>query len=148
MKSAAGLLLAAGVLALFGCGGGDSSGSSLTKAEFIKQANQTCRQEAKVRVQAKAAKERELDLEPGEIANPAQHKKIVDAALTPYEKVTDQLVELVPSDQADTVEPFIEAREELAEIVRYGTNEAAITLPAIKKADDLAREFGLDDCSI
>jgi hypothetical protein len=145
VKSIAGLLLAAGILVLFGCGGGGGD-SSLTKAEFTKQVNQACRQEAEARGQAKAGKEKELKIGHSELATPSEHKQIVEATLVPYEKMTAQMEELVPSDQAENLEPVIEAREEVAEIVREQSSANA-TLPVIKKANDLAREFGLDECS-
>jgi hypothetical protein len=147
VKAATALVLAAGLLVLFGCGGGDSAHSSLTKAEFIKKVNQACRQEDEVRTQAKAEKQKELGLEPGEIANPGQHEQIVEATVVPYEKMTDQLEELIPSDQVKSLEPLIEAREGVAKIVRE-SNSADTILPYIKKANERAVQYGLKECFI
>ncbi len=145
-KSIAGVLLAVGSLMLFGCGGGES-GSSLSKAEFIKKVNQACSVENEERVHAKAEKLKELKLEPGEIASASQHQEIVEVTLAPYEKMTERLKELVPSDQEETLEPLIAARENVAKAVREDEVVATDSLVAIKKANDLAKEFGLKGCS-
>ncbi len=146
MKSMTGLLLAAGMLVLFGCGG-DSSDSSLNRAEFTKKVNQLCKEEDKERTQAKAATQKELGLEPGEIANSAQHQQIVEATAGPYEEVTEQIQELSPADLEDKTEPLIEAREQVAEVVR-STRPTSASLVAIKKANGLAAQNGLDECSL
>jgi len=146
-KSIAWLVLAAAMLGVFGCGGSDS-GSSLTKAEFIKQGNQICRQGNEQRVQAKAQKQKDLGLQPGEIATPAQHKQIVEATLGPYEEATERLQDLVPSDQAEKVEPLIEAREKVGETVLASSATSTANLGAIKKANELALQYGLEECSV
>jgi hypothetical protein len=146
-KSAALLLLAVIALTLFGCGG-SSAGDSLTKADFIKKGNQACRRGNEERVQAKEQTQKELGLHPGEIANGAQHEQIAEAALAPYEKSTEQLQELVPSEQADKLEPLIKAREEVSEVERQISNSSNAGFGAIIKANKLASEFGLDECSI
>jgi delta 1-pyrroline-5-carboxylate dehydrogenase len=146
-KAAAALLLVIGAVALFGCGSDSSSGSSLTKAEFIKQVNLACQQEAETRIKAKNEKQEELGINFGEVATPAQHKQIVEVTVLPYEKMTDQLKNLIPSDQTDALAPLVEAREELAKIVRE-TNSLEKTLPAIKKANELAVQYGLKECFI
>lgn len=147
VKSMAGLLLAAGVLALLGCGG-DSGGSSLTKAEFTKKANELCKRGNEEREEAKARKANELKLKPGEIATPSEQKQVVLAAVVGYEKSTEMLKELIPSDQAERMEPVIKAREEVAEVVRTSTGLVKATFPAIKKANDLALQYGLNECSV
>jgi hypothetical protein len=147
VKSIAGVLLAVGMLALFGCGGSSSGDSSLTKAEFIKEMNQQCKQEVEVRSKAEKDKQKELGLEPGEFANASQQKKIVEASVPPYEKVTEQIEELAPSDQADEIEPLIKAREEVVEVV-LDARPSDQSLAALKKANDLAIKNDLDSCSI
>jgi predicted dinucleotide-binding enzyme len=144
----AGMLLATALLGVSGCGGGGDSGSSLTRAEFIKQGNQICRQKNEERVQAKAQKQKELGLQPGEIATPAQHKQIVEATVAPFEEATEELRELVPSDQADKVEPLLAAREELVDVVGKTSATADANFIAIKKANEFAVQFGLDECSV
>jgi hypothetical protein len=147
-KAATALLLTVGAVALFGCGSdSSSSGSSLTKAEFIKQVNRACREEGENRVKAKNEKQEELGINFGEVATPAQHEQIVEVTVAPYEKMTDQLKELIPSDQTDALAPLVEAREELAKIVRE-SNSLEKTLPAIKKANELAVQYGLKDCFV
>jgi hypothetical protein len=145
-KFTVGTLLVVVALGVFGCGG--DSGSSLTKSEFIKRGNEICGQTNEERVQAKAQEQKDLGLEPGEIATPAQHKKIVEATLGPYDRGTEELQDLIPSDQAEQLEPLIEAREEVAETVRSGTGSATVSFAAIKKSNELALQYGLKECTV
>ncbi|MFL5340390.1 MAG: hypothetical protein ACJ8F7_09585 [Gemmataceae bacterium] len=132
---------------LFGCGAGDSS-SSLTKAEFIKKANQLCKQTDEESAFAKDKEQKELGLEPGEAANAAQHKQIVEASVVPYEKATDELKELVPSNQVEKLEPMIEAREAVAEVVRSTSGSSPANFAAMRTANVNALQLGLDECAI
>jgi hypothetical protein len=145
--SAAGLLIMALAFGILGCGS-SSSGSSLTKAEFIKRANAMCREATEERVEAKDEKARELGLKPGEIASPAQHKALAEAALGPYERSTEELQELAPSDQAAKLEPLFAAMEEVAETVRTSPGEINASFPVIQKADELLLRYGLDECKL
>lgn len=147
-KAAAVLLLAVGAAVLFGCGSsGSSGGSSLTKAEFIKEVNRACRQEGETRIKIKNEKQEELGIPFGQVATPAQHKKIVAVTVQPYEKMTERLKKLIPSDQADALAPLVEAREEVAQIVQESSSLEE-TLPRIKKANELAVQYGLKECFI
>lgn len=145
MKSMAALLVAAVALGLFGCGG--SSGSSLTKAEFTKQANQACKRANEERLEVLEGKTKALKIEPGDVPTPSQEKQIVFAAIAAYEGATEKLKELVPSDQEEAILPLIEVREELAKKVRQNATSSPTELP-YKKANLLASRYGLDECTV
>jgi len=146
VKSVATLLLGTVVLGLFGCGGGDS-GSSLSKAEFIKQGNRVCEQANEERAEALEGKAKELKIESGEVATPAQQKQVVLAALATYEGATEKLKELVPSEQEGAVQPLIQTREELAKIVHASATSTPKPGP-YKRANLLAIRYGLDECTV
>jgi hypothetical protein len=148
VKSIAGLLLAAALFGLLGCGGGGGSGGELTKAEFIKKANAVCHRGSEDRVAAMEKKNKELKLEPGDLPTPDQQQQVAAVGLVEYEKSTEELEGLIPSDQAANLESLIKAREEVAEVVRSSANASEKNLLAIKKANELAKSFGLDECSV
>lgn len=141
MKSAAGLLLVAAALAMFGCG--SSSSSELTKSEFLQQANEACRKGEKERLEAMEAKARKFNIGVGQLAPPAQQEQIVLAAMDSYEKTTEELKELAPSDEAEKLDPIIEAREETAEMVREDPRTAAHSATQFKTAEELTQAYGL-----
>jgi hypothetical protein len=141
------LLLGTVVVGLLGCGGSDG-GSSLTKAEFIKKANVVCLNGNEERYEAKAQKAEELHLQPGETGTAADHRELAAAALAPYAQTTERLQELVPSSQAEKLEPLIKAREEVAETVMANIGNVKVIFPAIQKANVLATRYGLDECTV
>jgi hypothetical protein len=148
VKSMAGLLIAAGMLMLVGCGGGDSStASSLTQAEFIKTMNQMCKAEKKERLRSEEETRQKVGVGPGDLASPSQQAKIVAASLPYYEKVTQKMEELAPSDQADKIKPLLKWREKVADQVRGGSASQK-ALGMIYQANITAIHFGLKECSI
>lgn len=147
VKLMAGLLIAAVMLMLVGCGGGDSTASSLTEAEFTKMVNQMCKKEKVERKQAEDATLRKLGVGPGELATPSQQAKLVEASVPPYEEVTQQIQELAPADQEKAIEALIHWREKVAERVRSG-GSSEVALGTIYQANKLANEQGLKECSI
>lgn len=147
MKLGVCAFLVAGALVLFGCGGGSDSTSSLSKAEFTKTVNRMCEREDEERKAAKLEKQKEMGLEPGELANASQHDQIVAVTLSFYESMTAQIAELAPDDQAEQVAAIVDAREELAKVVKKDGPPAA-SFAAIKKANERATAYGLDGCTI
>lgn len=141
------LLLVAAAVGIAGCGGGDSE-TTLSKAEFIKQANQACRQGETERLEAVEGTAKKLKVEPGELPTPGEEKKIMLAALAGYEKSTQKLKELVPSDQAEQLAPLIEAREGVAKQVHENADSITPSEVEFKKANLLAGEYGLEDCQV
>jgi len=147
VKSMAGLLIAAGMLMLVGCGGGDSTASSLSQAAFTKKVNQMCKKEKVERKQTEEATLKKLGIEPGDFTTPAQQVKIVAASVPLYEEITKQIQELAPSDQEKEIESLVNGREKVAESVRSGGSSDA-SLGTIYLANKLANEHGLKECSI
>ena len=115
------LILALGGILVFvavglaGCGGSDdedATASSITKAEFIKQADEVCR-EGEKRVQKDFdayVKENEDLKEPTD----ADYAALVAAVLAPNaERETEQLRELgAPDGDEEQIEAMLEAREQ------------------------------------
>lgn len=147
MRSMAGLLIAAGVLMLVGCGGGDSTTtSSLSRAAFTKKVNQMCKKEKVEREQVEKATLKKLGIKPGDIATPSQQAELSKAAVVPYEMITEQIKEFAPSDQ-EAIDSLVQSREEVAETVRSGAS-AKVALGKIYLANKSANDYGLKECSI
>jgi predicted lipid-binding transport protein (Tim44 family) len=148
-----------GVLAVAlvaGCGGGDSSSgdstesaSSLTKAEFIKQADKICA-ESNESINAEAeefAKENEIDTEK---ATTAEQEEVVSDVVAPaIREQAEEIDELgAPSGAEDEVAEIVAA-------VESGADEAEATPDVLvegkgggpfKEASKLADSFGLKVC--
>lgn len=144
MKSVVALLLAMVALGIFGCGG--DGGGELSKSEFLAQGNHACRLGQRARVKAMRAKVEDFNVKPGELATPAQQEKIILAAVPGYEEATEKLRELAPSDEAEKIDPIIEAREETAEHVRSNPGTATHSGIQFEEAKKLAKEYGLIYC--
>lgn len=143
----AGLLIAAGMLMLVGCGGGDSTAGSLSQAEFTKKVNQMCKEEKVERTQAEQATQKKLGVEPGDLATPSEQAKIVAASVPPYERITEQIQELAPPDQEKTFEGLVRWREKVVERVQSGAS-SEVALGTLVRANELAIKYGLKECSI
>jgi phosphosulfolactate synthase (CoM biosynthesis protein A) len=151
-----------GVLAIAlvgGCGGGDDSGStggegsdsgsSLTKAEFIKQADKIC-EEGNESINNEAeefAEENEIDTE-----NPttAEQEEVVSDVVAPgirdqAEKISDLGA---PSGEEDEVTAIIEAVEGGADEVEASPETIVEGTGAgpFEEANELANEYGLKVC--
>ena len=148
------IALVAGALAIFlvvaGCGGGDSDSStaSITKAEFIKQADAACKKsEEEIQNDFAVYIKKHEDLK-----NPteADYAELVETILVPN---VDQEVEDIralgaPSGDEDQVEAMLEAREES---VKTAEDDPQLVLnesdKVFAKASKLAKEYGLEGCA-
>lgn len=129
-------------------GGGDSSGGEvLTKAEFIKQGDEICKQgEARLAEEAtKYAEENEVDTE-----NPtkAQQEGVLSEVVGPaLLRQAEEIGELgAPSGDEEQAEEIVESLEKGAReiednpaLLREGTNP-------IEDASQLAKEYGFKAC--
>lgn len=144
--------ITAGVLAVLavgaGCGGDDDS-SSLTKAEFVKQADAICKkQEEKKNNELTAAYEK-LGKEKKE-GKKEQEAVITDVALPPISQMTEELADLgAPEGEEEKVEEMVGAFEEEVQKIE---DDPAGTLTGkvgtFDEANKLAKDFGLKDCSL
>jgi len=145
---AAALVVLAAIVA--GCGSDDSdTTASLTKTEFIKQADAICKkEEAKIGGEFKAfAKENDipLDKEP----NNEQSEELVEEILIPnVQNQADGIRELgTPSGDEDKVEAILDALDEGIEEAEEdpGALFASESDP-FAKANKLASGYGLEVC--
>jgi hypothetical protein len=126
-----------------GCGGGSSEPTSLTKSEFVKQANKSC---------LSAEEERKLHSEDlsgaGEGSLSEEEKEVTEALVAPVEAMTEELRGLgPPRDDAKEVKAIIAAFEAgIRRVEREPTGSGSVS--AFAKANELALDYGLTDCTI
>ncbi len=149
MKKGAFLALAlalAALLAFAGCGGDDET-SSLTKAEFTKQANAGCKEHEEERGELFEEVTRPLD--PNEYTKADQELIILEALLPPYERNIENLKSLgAPSGDEQQVEAIIEAMEKSVEKVEDEPIVAIDSTRQFEESNALAEKYGLDACVI
>lgn len=133
------------LLALLGAGcGGDDESEALTKAQFLKQGNAICKKAEEERGEAinKAAetfKGKEISLK--------EQEDLVLEVLPTYENATTKLDELgAPEGDEKKVEALVEAMEGAAEQVKASPGTALETSVPFKKANELAKKYGLESC--
>jgi hypothetical protein len=120
-------------LILAGCGGSDSTASSLTKAQFIKQADAICAKTDKAVLAAIS--------EAG-----VGERKVLIAGLQPVQKEAEEISALgAPSGDEEAIAAIVAGIEAA---VRKAENTS---LPAAKgafaKVDALSAKYGFDDCA-
>lgn len=139
-------------LVAFGCGGGgddDASGSaSLTKAEFLKQADAICQRGVEKYPAEFEAYAKENNLPPREPASYAQQEKLNEAILIPTLKnQAEEIDELsVPAGEEAQVNPIVggflkalaEAEDEPSSLVD--------PLSPLAEVAKLGRKYGLKVC--
>jgi hypothetical protein len=138
-------LLAAGLIA--GCGGGDDSSSTeaaLTKSAYRKQANSICK---KASDDINSAAKQEFGNK-----RPTQQQLeqfATDTAAPAIEDELSQLRELpAPSGDEDTVNAIYDAAQEGVDKLKQEPGIIAEDNPvAFRKANKLARGYGLDVCA-
>ena len=133
-----------------GCGSDDSeTTSSLTKAEFIKQADAICKKEnAKIATEFKSfAKENgiPLDKEP----NPEQGEELVEEILIPNVKSQAEAIRDLgaPSGEEEKVTELLESLDEGIEEAEEDPGALfSSETDSFAKANKLARDYGLEVC--
>jgi len=137
-------VLAAALLAFAGCGGGDET-TTLTKAEFTKQANAGCKEHSKEREELFKKVSNELD--PSEVTRADQEDLISEVLLPPFEKDVENLKSLgAPEGDEKQVEAIIEAMENSIKKVEAKPLVALRSTSQFTEARALAVKYGLDDC--
>lgn len=136
-----------------GCGGDDeTSTSSITKAEFIKQADAACKEgdkeiEKKFGAYLKENVVKESEESEAEIT--ARSAEIADTILLPgYHRELEDLSALeVPSGDEDEVEAILDALEEAIERSEEDARTALMSNTEIfRVAKGLSEEYGLKVC--
>ena len=136
------VVLAVGV----GCGGGDDD--SLSKAEFVKQADEICaRKEAEKNKDLEAAFQKAG--KEGKSGKKVEEELVTGTALPPISEMTEELKDLgAPSGEEDQVDAMIKALEE--EIEKIEGDPASVlagTSGGFDKANQLAQKMGLKACN-
>lgn len=141
------VLLAAVVAAFVGCGGSDET-TSLTKAQFIKQADAICKKADLVQVKNIKRLEDEKKMEDRPPAE--QNELVTTVGLDPMLKEAEEIGGLpAPEGDEAQIEALVEAieagveraRKEPAEFVAYGAPDF------FEKADNIAKKYGMKECS-
>lgn len=132
-------------LLVAGCGG-DSETTTVTKAQFVKEANSVClKGEAK---RGQMLNELSGELGGGKVPQ-AQREQLVLKVLPTYEETAANLSKLdVPAGDEKQVEAIVEAMEEAVERVKADPNTALVSTVPFDKANKLATEYGLDRCDV
>jgi hypothetical protein len=122
-----------------GCGGGSSDSEPLKRPEFVEKANAICLEADEDRKQGTE------DLVDGEDARQSQ---ITEALVAPVEAMSDELSELgPPPGDAKEVEAIVSAFEAgVAKLEADPTARGAAT--AFDRANELAKDYGLTDCTV
>jgi hypothetical protein len=145
LKGLIGIAVAVGLAILaVGCGGGGDE--ALSKAEFLKQGNAICKKAEEERGKVIAAV--------AQNANPkanvaATQEKVIRKAIPTYEEAARQIAELgVPAGDEAKVESLVSAMEEAAERAIADPATAVATAIPFKKANELAKDYGLQGCVV
>lgn len=149
------LIAVVAALVVAGCGGDDgndtttSSTSSLTKQQFVREANQICKQtDDKIE---RASKQFFADAPPDEEAPPAEIEQFAkQTALPAIEDEIDRIRALgAPQGDEDEVKAILDAAQEGLDKLEQDPDEIAQggAAPALEKFDKLAGDYGLDKCA-
>jgi hypothetical protein len=142
-------LLAVAVFA--GCGSDDNTNAAaeeaeapLTKAEFVKQAEQICTKGLKEKEQAVSAA-----LKKGAASNPKGIEKLVEETIIPsYQRIVEQLGELgVPKEGEAEVEKIVSDFESALDTVESEPVKASKKNPFLT-VDKAAADYGIETCSL
>jgi hypothetical protein len=122
-----------------GCGGSSSSAESLSKPQFVREATAIC---ADAQVERAEALKDVLDEKP-ELAD------LTSSALLSVEEMTEELGALgPPPGDAKEVQAIIDAYEAGIKKIKADPGDLTGVLSTFTKANQLAEEYGLTDCTI
>jgi hypothetical protein len=149
------MLIAAGILA--GCGSDSSSNASatdeaaapLSKAQFVKQAEEICQKGLKKKDEAVSAALKELT-EQAQGAPTAQDtaKMVEESVLPSYSKIVDQLSQLgAPKADEAKVEKLMGEFEAALKTVETDPVKATKSNP-FEPADKAAAAYGIEECRL
>jgi malonyl CoA-acyl carrier protein transacylase len=141
-----GVLAVAAIAA--GCGGGDSSAESLTKAEFVKKANAICaRLSGESQAELLAYINKNVKGSGNKALTKGQEEELVESLVVP--SVNKQIEELdalgAPEGDEEQIDAFIEELESTVEEAEEETVGFTEERP-FAEAEKLAREYGISEC--
>lgn len=128
-----------------GCGGGDDSGSGLTKAEFVKQGDAICAEaDAEKNAGLEAAFERQTK-SGNPLSKGFEQKLVTEVALPPVSAMTEELAALdAPDEEAEAI---VSAYEESVREIEDDPSSVLGGSNPFEAADKLAGEYGFKRCS-
>lgn len=145
-KGVFGIIVGALAVALIAAGCGSSGSDTLTKAEYVKEANAVCDRGEKERSDAIS----EFGRTAGQNLPQKQVQKgLVDATLPTFQKLSSELAALpVPKEEAKRVEEFNRAFLAAVEAIEARWH-VIIENPALfGEANDIAEKIGTTECLI
>jgi hypothetical protein len=135
-------------LTAFGCGGGSDTteSDSLTKAAYVKQADQICaKTEDRQRALLTEFQKQNKNATEGQATT---EKMISFAALPPMEKQLEELSQLpLPEKEAAKAKAYLTELEKGLKIAEKEPGTLLITPGAFTKSEEAARAFGFKTCA-
>jgi len=129
-----------------GCGEDESSSSSLTKAEFVKQGDAMCKEvNRKARNEVGAFLQKNSN---GELPNAEQEVVLITTIIAPQlQKQVDGLNELgIPENDNGEIAKFVEEVESVADEAEEDPKAAISEGTPFEEAEDLAKPLGFEEC--
>ena len=138
-------VLTALVLAFAGCGGGDDT-TSLTKAQYVKQANAICKKGEEERSALLQSATENVNRE----FNDAEKEKVVMTVFVPPYRQTIKKLEELPSPEGEeeAVEAITKAMEVAAKRVEADPLKGLEDISQFEEANKLASAYGLTSCAV
>jgi hypothetical protein len=135
------------LLALVGCGGGDDEEqpTSLTKTEYVKQADAICaKAEQRQRKLAQEYSRNNKNAKPGPKATEAL---ILFAGIPPMKVETKELSDLPPPvKEAVKAKAYVDALENGIKVASKEPGTILISPGAFSQAEEVAKDFGFKTC--
>lgn len=138
-------LAAALAVLVAGCGGGDDETSSVTRQQFVKQANAICQEQSQKR--NKIIGDAIAGMDQNKLLPKTEREDIILEALPPYAETPEKLEALgAPEGDEEKVEAIIQAMEEAAKDAEADPSKALTSTEQFAKANKLNGEYGLSNC--
>lgn len=133
-------------LAIAGCGGGDET-TSLSRSQFVKQANANCEKQEERR--ANIIRKEITGRDQTKLLPLKDREQLVLKTVPPYEAMAAELESLgAPEGDEEKVEAIVEAMEKAAENVKDDPATALTSTSQFQGANQLAARYGLTGCVI
>lgn len=138
-------LAAALAVLVAGCGGGDDETSSLTRQQFVKQANAICQEQTQKR--NKVIQDAIADTDQNKLLPKSEREDIIVEALPPYAETPEKLEALgAPEGDEEKVEEILEAMEKAAADAKADPSKALTSTEQFEEANKLSGDYGLTSC--